>query len=441
MQARKFRGKSIKEVFDKIKAEIGADAVILSQKEVKNLGVEVIATSLSQDKDLFVETRAECNKSKEVFASVYDGRSDSSSSSLEVTNKERNGFEQHQGGSRREITEDFTKTPLDKNHPEISHNEPLEHVTDLKAMSVANRTSSSIEYNINDPIMDKVREDLSTIRSMLEEKLDYLQVHEKFKSKPLSHLIYDKMMSFGCSRNIAEELVGDIHQGWTEQEAWNAVLNKLQNRLQTSPKILPQHKGNLLFLGSSGSGKTTLLLKVLVSYLQLYTKPSVAVISFASNIGAQALLARFCELLSIPLLLFDTSSQLEQALEINKKFDLVLVDSPSMWPFDLSWANTYLNKCTNPEAIYTLSGTLLQDSMSQNIQAHEKLFPKLAVITKGDETSSLGHCLSLALEYDFSLVGISSGENISEGFKRLRSFELVDLAQSLFDKKLSTEHT
>ena len=448
MQARKFRGKNIKDVFEQVKKELGADAVILSQKEVKNLGVEIIATSLTQDSNLFIDKSS--HKSKDVFASVYQEQETKSEQTVENTPAQSRNV-RHEQGYRKSSSNletnstgpisHHTSQALDKSHSHIQGTQGTssEQKLAMKPIEVAHKTSSSIEYNIKDPTMDKVREDLATIRSMLEEKLDYLQVHEKFKTKPLSHLIYDKLKQFGCSNSVAEELASDINQSWSEQEAWNAVLNQLQKKLQTSPKILPQHKGNLIFLGSSGAGKTTLLLKVLVSYLQLYTTPKIAVISFDHKIGAQAMLSRFCELLSIPLLLFDTNCQLEQALEMNKKFDLILVDTPSLWPFDLRWANQYLNKCQNPEAIYTLSGTLLQQSMEKNIQHHKKLFPKLAVITKEDETSSLGHCLSLSLEYNFSLVGISSGDNISEGFKRLRSFELVDLAQKLFDKS-TTSH-
>ena len=321
---------------------------------------------------------------------------------------------------------------LDTSHSRILDQDVL---MQDKALKVHQKTSDSIEYHIKDPTMEKVKDDLATIRSMLEEKLDYLQVHERFKTKPLSHLIFDKLLNFGCSHAIADELVCDIHQSWSEQEAWNAVLNKLQTRLQTSPKILPQHQGNLIFCGTSGSGKTTLLLKVLVSYLQIHSKPSVAVISFDHKIGAQAFLVRFCQLLSIPLLQFDTHSQLDQALEMNEKFDLLLVDSPTQWPFELRWAKQYLHQCQNPEVLYVLSGTTQSECMQQHIEQHRQLFPKIAVITKEDEALNLGHCLSLALEHNFALAGLSSGENISDGFSRLRSFELVDLAQNLFEKQ------
>lgn len=453
MEARKFRGKNIREVFENVKRELGDDALILSQKEIKNVGVEVIATSFVTDDSL--SEFSPVSKSKEIFASVYREmtKADKAYEAQKTNVNNVSDFEKHSSAEniaagitpeqRRPSVGDVTQG-LDSqhqftSHPDYSQDEEQdcqESINLTRPLEVSERTSSKVEYHVKDPTMDKLRDDLGTIRAMLQDKLDYLQVHEKFKTLPLSHMIFDKLKQFGCSSCVAEELVANLHQDWSESEAWNAVLNKLQTKIKTSPKLLPQHRGNLLLLGSSGSGKTTLLLKILVSYLQVHTNPHVAVISFDHKIGSQAMLKRFCDLLSVPVLFCDNSHYLEHALSFNQKYDLILVDSPAKWPFELHWAQQYLSKCHNPETVYTLCGSTLGAVMETNVRYHQKLFPKLAVITKQDEATSLGHCLSLALEYNLSLVGISSGDNISEGFKRLRSFELVDIAQKLFENSL-----
>jgi flagellar biosynthesis protein FlhF len=181
-------------------------------------------------------------------------------------------------------------------------------------------------------------------------------------------------------------------------------------------------------VGPTGVGKTTTLAKIAARAI-LETRKKVALLSVdVYRIGAQEQLARYGEIMNVPVLVARDRAELGRAAERVRDADLVLVDTAGRSsPEDVA---------RQADLVRTLPGVLLHLVVSaaagpQQLaavgDAWRALRPDRLVFTKLDEAVGPGAILSAAVRVGRPTACIADGQRVPEDLHAATGRQLVEL--------------
>jgi flagellar biosynthesis protein FlhF len=405
MKIKRFVDKDSRSAMAQVRAEMGGDAVILSSKNV-NGQVELVAAMDFDEKA--VEER------------LADSQDRSSSFDLDLDAAETTN---HSAGQR----------------------QPVHGMPETGAGSAGESTPRAFEYDsaeepvhsASSPTLVDLQRELGNLRGLLESELAQLSWKDMAGRPSVKAALYNRLTKLGLSRAICGAIADKLPAKGDLDAHWSKALGMLSRRVQVMGDSMLNDGGIVALVGSTGVGKTTTIAKLAARFVMRHGTKQVALITTdCYRIGGQEQLETFANYLGIPMIVATDGKQLKAALEQLSSRKLVLIDTAGMSQRDVRLYEQFATLTSvgyDIDTYVVLSATAQQGSLNEVVQVFGKKALSGAMITKVDESSSLGGVLDVVVKNDLTLGYVSTGQKVPEDIMPARADYLITKAVELME--------
>ncbi|HOA80259.1 MAG TPA: flagellar biosynthesis protein FlhF [Defluviitaleaceae bacterium] len=362
MKIKKYEAKTEQEAIEKVKEDLGKDALILNIKKISPKGIF----------KLFKKP------SVEVLAALDD-----------QFNK-------------------ITDSPKNQNNNIISEQKEI-----IKCLE------SKLDYM--EDLLTKVMDKVSSVEQV--KSYDDKGNDKKYNSSVLQ-LLYDNLINNEILPELAEFILKDLDDNDDlNPENVNELISVVYNRIidligepapikadSSQPKII-------FFIGPTGVGKTTTIAKITAHFCLTERKKVGLVTADTYRIAAVEQLKTYAEILNIPVEVIYNSDELPETLNKMKDYDLILIDTAGRSHKNIEQFKEldYLLSTVDEKQIFlVLSATTKHKDMMSILNQYSSISDYNIIFTKVDETISLGTILNVKYLTEKPLSYISFGQNVPD---------------------------
>jgi flagellar biosynthesis protein FlhF len=423
MKIRRFYGKDMREALKQVKDELGGDAVIMSNKKHAD-GIEIVAAYDKEPDAQLLANKAEpktqtklSRKTPTLSEIIGDTGPDSLKALLE---------KQSQSASPTQI----------KDVKQVSESQPQVY---------SSRPVPIQQNNQQQDALKEMRQELSSLRHILQFQVSGLIEQEKNRKHPLHGYLFQRLQQMGISDSLAEEVVSYAPEEADERQSWLFLLKLLANRLQTKHDDILSQPGVVALMGPTGTGKTTTIAKLAAQAAHKFGVEQVAIITLDNyRIGAYEQIATYGKIIGCSVKQAQNSNELSDLLYQFRNKRLVLVDTAGFSQKDarlIKQLDTMKqNSCANIRHYLVMQANCQYRVMQQTVNEYRQIFLQGCILTKLDECYSLGEVISVAIENKLQICYLADGQRVPEDLQSASTKFLITSAAKLY-KKFGLIHT
>ena len=178
--------------------------------------------------------------------------------------------------------------------------------------------------------------------------------------------------------------------------------------------------GKVVLVGPTGVGKTTTIAK-LAGRLALIEKKKVGLITIDTyRIGAVEQLKTYAEIMNIPFKVVITLKEMEGAVKELESCDVILVDTTgrsSKNTMQISELRAFIQKVNADHIMLVMSGTTKNRDIQTILEGYNELAYEELIITKLDETSTYGCVYNIVKRSNKPIAYITTGQDVPDDIK------------------------
>ncbi|MBF0213121.1 MAG: flagellar biosynthesis protein FlhF [Magnetococcales bacterium] len=389
MNISKFQARDMREALQIVKEQLGADAVILSTRSIREKGPGGLAMGKTM---------------------------------IEVTACPSPAAQGGSGGGRTEpgrfsaVVDD----PIDRLEPEITpraaESRPRSGGTTAQpgarlaaataAHAAAGRTASAAPREVEPPMPVPIVQSLGDLPP------EFPLVGDASGLDVMGKRHYGTLLMHGVEEPIARK-IAMMDQAGKERGldvAFSRTL-KFRDPLDGKSRVI-------VLVGPTGVGKTTTLAK-LAADLILNRQRSVGMITLDTfRVGAVAQLETYAKLLQVRLVVARTLSEVKAGLHSLNRCDFVLVDTVGSSPYNRRQVNSTAGLLPimgdDREVILTMAANVRETEQQAIFRRFSVLKPTGLIFTKLDETVTYGGILNVAVRAGLPLTMYTDGQRVPE---------------------------
>lgn len=488
MKIKRFFAKDMRLALLQVKEELGSEAVIMSNKKVAG-GVEIVAaidgdsvakgTSQPSSNVQSRYTKEPQRTDEHQFnRDLKDDRVSLQSGSLSSSNTKRfaNMLKQYNQGSeepeRRGSEADSLSALLNRqSSPQqpsrtsqsgrgaissslaqdsglarlISDEHPYERPTPKLDPSRYDRNSSKVDNEgETTQELNTMREEMMSIRRLLEHQVSGLMWQEVERREPLRAMLIKRLERMGLSSELADQLACYISEETPPAQAWKELLNLVSDQITVTKSDILKRGGVVALLGPTGVGKTTTIAKLAARAAMEYGPDNVALVTTDTfRIGAHEQLAIYGRIMGCPVKIAKDSEELAEVIYQLRNRRLVLVDTAGMGQRDVRLTeqlDTLMQDSGSLISSYLVLPATAQRRVLQETIDHFKRIPLSGcILTKIDESLSLGEFTSVIIQNSLPVAYIANGQRVPEDIVIAQPKYLVAKANELLEKSTEDE--
>lgn len=412
MRIKKFVAPTMKEATDKMKHELGGEAIILNTRKVANgkhfnfLGKEML----------------------EVTAAVDD----------QPTSQRGEPARQKHGDEYRRNDAAFNRF-LER--PETGKNDGTDSINTFEGLkSLAERFSQNDAFpekrttKSETPRFSISAEsaDFHQLRTEVEDMNDTLKAiaeHLKYTKMPAlpQHLqhAYITLVRNDVDEQLAADLVQSIYSKLDESQLNNrqtiekSIIGELMRIWKTVQPAKDKSKRTriIALVGPTGVGKTTTIAK-LAAIGKLVNRLDVGLISADTyRIGAIEQLRTFASIADIPMEVVYKPSEVNAAIRKFRNKDIIFVDTvgrSQRMKRELSELKRFVQAVEPDEIHLVISSSTNERTMADVVDRFAVLKPNRIIISKLDEASALGSMLNVVLHAHLPVSFVTTGQAVPD---------------------------
>ncbi len=411
MKVKRYVGETAQEAMQKVKADLGRDAIILNTRKIRKKGlvgfftkplIEVVATI---DNDIS-NTGAQ-NKQQEIKPPVQPIREEH----INVSG----------GNFIRELNDNIqVQKNAAKNYAkQQNHNEDKELIQQdfMELKNMLNKVYDAVKVDYeNNKLSDIVKKYLKTLEDF---EVDKVIVNE-VKDKLLETLDAEKQQSDAIVRNTIY-----------------SILSKYMK--EPEPFSFTKDKKVIILIGPTGVGKTTTLAKLAANMVLAEKKKVGLVTSDTYRIAAVEQLKTYSEIIGVPLSIIYTPNEILNAIESYKDKDLILVDTAGRShkdKYQLMELKTLIKTSIDYEVYLVMSATTKFSDCIEIIKNYSFLDDYKLLFTKLDETSAFGVILNVAYITKKPISYITTGQSVPDDIEIADNGKIINclLGDKLYER-------
>lgn len=291
---------------------------------------------------------------------------------------------------------------------------------------------------MEDPRVARLQEELAEMRSQFQQHLNSLT---PVAVKPTavgsaSHQVQlnNQLSRLGLPAPVCDRLATAHGHASTLTDAWRNALNSLVSQLPTPAQDPIQQGGIFAFVGPTGVGKTTTIAKLAARAVLTHGADKVALVTTDTfRVGAQDQLRALGRVLNVPVRVVDQNHSLNSVLQELSRYPLVLMDTAGFRQGDPLLKAQEALLAANPRVEHILVMAANSQCQTLKATAHAYKSSPLAgcILTKIDETLSLGEALGVLIQQQLSLLFTTHGQDIPKDIALAHAQQLVMKAVSL----------
>lgn len=284
-----------------------------------------------------------------------------------------------------------------------------------------------IEWS-QDPALLEMRQELNTLRELMQHQTEQLVGKQFAQREPVRHHILKRLRRYGISGRVASGIAKGIRHTQNTEQAWRNALYELANQINVTDDDIISKGGIVALVGSTGVGKTTTIAKLAARFCMRHSKEQLALITTDNfRVGAEKQLSIYGQILGVPVHHASNSQELVRLLKGMQDKKLVLIDTAGMSQKDrrLKMLSDSLARLKRIR-VYLVAAANTQGRAVQELMNHygrDHLHG--CILTKLDETASLGEAVSVLMEHQLPLAYLSDGQNVPEDLKPARVSTVV----------------
>ncbi|NMY77810.1 flagellar biosynthesis protein FlhF [Pseudomonas rhodesiae] len=288
---------------------------------------------------------------------------------------------------------------------------------------------------IDQRVFDSMRFELNGLRELLEVQLGSLAWTQLQGSKPQQANLWRRLQRIGLSGPLSRDLLALTTEIAEPRQAWRMLLAHLA-RMIVTPEIEPLEEGGVIaMVGPAGMGKTTTLAKLAARYVLKYGAHNIALVSMDSyRIGAQEQLKTLGRILNVPVTHVDPGQSLANALDPLLRKRVVLIDTAGLQASDPALRmqlESLAGRGIKSKNYLVLATTSQKQVLTAAYHSYKRCGLAGCILTKLDETASLGEVLSLAIGHALPVAYQTDGPRIPDDLHLPRRHQLVSRAVSV----------
>ncbi|WP_061132474.1 flagellar biosynthesis protein FlhF [Caballeronia fortuita] len=288
------------------------------------------------------------------------------------------------------------------------------------AAVVTEAIRARMEQVVNETVMNE----LSSMRSMMEEQFSGLLWGERQRRNPTGALLTKRLFSAGFSAQLVRMMVDNMPEMENVEGALEWVQQVLESNIPVmdSEDALMERGGVFALMGPTGVGKTTTTAKLAARCVMRFGASKVALLTTDSyRIGAHEQLRIFGKILGVSVHAVKDAADLQLALSELRNKHIVLIDTIGMSQRDRMVSDQIAMLCGAGHPVHRillLNATSHGDTLNEVVQAYKSAAdqPPLAgcILTKLDEATNLGGVLDTVIRYKLPVHYVSTGQKVPE---------------------------
>ncbi|VVO84100.1 Flagellar biosynthesis protein FlhF [Pseudomonas fluorescens] len=416
MQVKRFFAADMRQAMKLVRDELGADAAIIGNRRIAG-GVELTAAL-----DYKLSALAPRVPNMELEDELRKTQSRIVTAQAELSLRSEGESDK---ATNRQL---FAGLPL-------TAAEPLVEPTYTEPARPAPAPAAVATGGVDPRAFDSMRFELNSLRELMEVQLGSLAWNQMQGSRPAQASLWRRMQRIGLSGPLSRDLLAMIPDIEEPRQAWRMLLAHLARMINT-PDIEPLEEGGVIaMVGPAGMGKTTTLAKLAARYVLKYGAQHIALVSMDSyRIGAQEQLKTLGRILNVPVTHVDPGQSLVQALDPLLRKRVVLIDTAGLQASDPALRmqlESLAMRGIKSKNYLVLATTSQKQVLSAAYHSYKRCGLAGCILTKLDETASLGDVLSLAISHDLPVAYLTDGPRIPDDLHLPRRHQLVSRAVSV----------
>ena len=335
-----------------------------------------------------------------------------------------------------------TQTRIAQAHAELSAPVSLPDNQDrqlftpgIAAVKPASKPQTVAAPAMDQRALDAMRFELHGLRELIESQLGSLAWGQMQSRRPQQANLWRRLQRMGIAADLARPLLDKVAGISDVRQAWRMLLAHLAHAIRT-PEQEPLEEGGVIALvGPAGMGKTTTLAKLAARYVLKYGAQSIALVSLDSyRIGAQEQLKTLGRILGVSVTPVDPGQSLLQALAPLARKRVVLIDTaglPANDPGLRLQLEMLASRGVKSRNYLVMAATSQGQVLKAAYHSYKQCGLSGCILTKLDESASLGEALGLAISQRLPVAYLTDGPRIPDDLHVWRSHQLVSRAVSL----------
>jgi len=424
MKIKRFFAKDMRTGIRQVREALGADAVILSNQKVVG-GIEIVA-AIDYDEALLAAEESVTRNS--LLDNGPAQAAPASEPCVDLLSEDTVSLSRPTAAHQAYAPP--VEAPRDSEipRPEMPADPPRRKV----AAAPSARTEPTVEWS-QDPTLQQMKNELKDLRGLLEQQLSSLAWSDLSHRNPLQAKLIRCLLELGLSPALCQQVADEVGSGHDDfDNVWRHALAWLASRVPLDTADSLDGGGVVALVGATGVGKTTTIAKLAARYALRHGRDKVALITTDGyRIAAHEQLRTYGRILNIPVRIANTREELSEALKLLADKELILIDTAGMSQRDVRLSEQFSMITGSAPAIRTylvLSTNTHRAGLREVVNAFKEVRLDGCILTKLDETTSLGGTLSTLMENNLSVAYMSDGQRVPEDIHIARAHTLVNRA-------------
>lgn len=448
MSAKRFVAADMRRALELVREQLGPDAIILSNRRVKE-GVELIC-SLESEPQLPAGQQSLASDGQgvpEQAPLTSDGAwaEKSDTGRFEAVSEPKveafsGAFKKSGAAMAADIERAREKMLAAQAQPiGMSQSSPAnaQPITPAQERQLPSFSAASEDSAVQDRQLSEMKSELADLRELLELQLGQGAAAAKPSSGIDAHLQpllarFERLaLPLSLSSQVLSELTGTEK---TAREIWPDALAALAHKIPVAGEDVVDGGGVFAFVGPTGVGKTTTIGKLAARYVLKHGASDVVLITTDTyRIAAHDQLKTLGRILNIDVKVVENTHSLPSVLAGVSNKALVLIDTAGFRHGDplLKEQLQALGSNLAIKKMLVLSCNSQLQMLKASVHAYKKSGISGVVLTKLDESASLGEAVGLMAEANLPVVYTTDGQEIPKDIQVAQAHQLVSRAVNL----------
>ena len=453
MKIKRFFAADIRQAMRMVKEELGADAVIMSNRTVDG-GIEIVAARDFDEQSIHNKLQEQAAEQKELPADkakkIVLPNFDAAKKRLQLLNNQRKqsatAFVPEQPvrshrfptdsdtsaipGSRRNIDQyvGYAEKMQLRGKPETTTAKV--NAYSVKEDPLKNLKTQEKQAGLSDKLLMEMSKELKYLRTTMDTKLANISWAHNLQTTPVRTDLLQRLADMSISKKLSVMIANHF----TDHTDPELVFAKAQEMLA---KVLPMTEDDMLetggivaLIGPTGVGKTTTIAKLAAKFVLKHGSSQIALITTDNyRIGAHGQLNTYGRILDVPVRVASNAEELRNFIHGFADKRLILIDTAGMNQRDMKLVeqiNTLQQNELSIKSYLVMSAATEYKAMNAIIKAFAVFDPKASILTKLDEAVTIGSAISSIIEHNLPLSFITDGQQVPEDIHSPHARSLID---------------
>ncbi|WP_049629914.1 flagellar biosynthesis protein FlhF [Cellvibrio sp. pealriver] len=334
------------------------------------------------------------------------------------------------------IKESYSKDSFIEQLKKDKKAEPVVHQESVALNSVNHESTEQAAQ------LSELQAEIADMRFLLEQQLDRLSGQQSpVPNSPILASVARRLERLNLPQDVIAKVITACTKTKTLGEAWPDALANLAHQLPVNGSDIVDQGGVFAFVGPTGVGKTTTIGKLAARYVLQHGADKVALITTDTyRIAAHDQLRSLARILRVPVRVVDETNPLDSVLRSLRHCSLVLIDTAGFRHGD-PHLKAQLQALAEQQQVKTylvMSCNSQAQMLKASVHAYGTARLQGCILTKLDETASIGEALGVVMQNRLPIVYTTDGQDIPKHLEVARAHQLVSKAVALLKTNPAT---